>query len=385
MGRLPKEKTEKTEDKSVNVQDTVGDVLKKFDGQHFNDVETPKYKVSSGSLNFDTKIGGGVSPSLVRLTGPSESGKTSCTLSFMTNFLKTVPDSYGVYIDAESRLNPIIKSRYPIKFVNKIEDFTPGTCFVLTTNSYEMSIDLMRQLVKTNIGSTKRFFFVVDSLDSLIPDDVANTNAEEVNQISGLHKAALTTRFLERFSMAMRKCGHIGFFISQVRSKIVQMYQKPDPNAMTNASGAHALVHGSDWVFEFQQHNAKTNLIIETVNGEDKILGHKCKIYLRKTQNDTSGDLIEYPIRRNAPIGKYIWREREVFDMLLAYAKVSKGGSWYTIDESIIKLLADKNIVIQPKYQGEDSFIEFLQENEEATNILYQHVLEISSALLSEY
>lgn len=383
MGRPPKDKEEK-QTGGVAINAVVNDVLKQFSDQNLNNIEIPLYKVSSGSLNFDAKIDGGITPSLVRMSGGTESGKTSATLSFLSNFLKPVTNRYGVYIDAECRLNEKIKARTPIKFVYDPEKFVEGTCFVLTTTSYNMAIELLRQLVKTNMGNEKRFFFVIDSIDSLITDETAEINAEEVNQIAGMQKAGLTTRFLERFSAAMRRCGHFGVFISQVRTKVAPMYAKPDGNFnLVNSSGAHKLAHDADWVFEFETHLAKKYLIVEK-SKEDNILGHICRVTMRKTQNDTTGSTIEYPIRRNAPPGKAVWKEREIFDQLLAFGKLSKKGAWFVVDESVIKLLAEKNLTIDNQYQGEDNFVEFLENNEQITDILYQYLLEILFAVNEE-
>jgi RecA/RadA recombinase len=383
MGRLPKDK-ETNPTSGVAINAVVNDVLKQFSEQNLNNINIPSYKVSSGSLNFDAKIDGGITPSLVRMSGGTESGKTSATLSFLANFLKPVTNRYGVYVDAECRLNEKIRARTPIKFVYTPEEFVEGTCFVLTTTSYNMAIELLRQLVKTNMGNDKRFFFVIDSIDSLITDETAEINAEEVNQIAGMQKAGLTTRFLERFSSAMRRCGHFGVFISQVRTKVAPMYAKPDGNFnLVTSSGAHKLAHDADWVFEFESHLAKKHLIVEK-GTEEKIIGHVCRVTMRKTQNDTTGSTIEYPIRRNAPPGKAVWKEREIFDQLLAFGKLSKKGAWFGVDESVIKLLAEKNLKIENQYQGEDSFVEFLEENEQITDILYQYLLEILFAVNSE-
>lgn len=364
------------------LKNVVNKVLKDFDEHNFNKFETPDYKVSSGSLNFDAKIGGGIGPSLVRMTGGAESGKTSATVSFLENFLKTVPDAYGVYIDAECRLHEKLKERTTVKFVTNPDEFVAGTCYVQQTTSYNMAIELMRSLVKSNMGNTKRFFFIVDSIDSLVPDDTVNINAEEVNQIAGMQKAGLTTKFLERFSAAMRKFGHIGVFISQIRTKVAPMYAKPDANFnITPASGAHKLIHDADWIFDFQSHMSNKYLITEGSGDNEKTVGHMCNIIIRKSQNDTTADKVSYPVRRNALPGKAIWKEREIFDRLIAYGKISKKGAWFTIDESVIKYLKDKQLDITTQFQGENSFVEFLEQNSVITEELYKYILDIMSTI----
>ena len=63
--------------------------LKENKGDHYNFENTPDYTVSSGSLLLDIEMGGGIRPSIIRASGVSEGGKTSCALSFARNFQTT--------------------------------------------------------------------------------------------------------------------------------------------------------------------------------------------------------------------------------------------------------------------------------------------------------
>ena len=55
---------------------------------HYNDAETQDYKVSTGSLNLDLALGGGMPSGVHRFTGINEGGKTSCALSIAREFQK---------------------------------------------------------------------------------------------------------------------------------------------------------------------------------------------------------------------------------------------------------------------------------------------------------
>ena len=57
---------------------------------HYNFEEEHTYTVSSGSLLLDIEMGGGIRPGIVRATGVSEGGKTSCALSFARSFQKRI-------------------------------------------------------------------------------------------------------------------------------------------------------------------------------------------------------------------------------------------------------------------------------------------------------
>ena len=49
---------------------------------HFNSFNEKEYKISSGSLNLDLALGGGLPAGAHRFTGINEGGKTSCALTF---------------------------------------------------------------------------------------------------------------------------------------------------------------------------------------------------------------------------------------------------------------------------------------------------------------
>ena len=52
--------------------------LERNKDDHYNFEEETNYKVSSGSLLLDIEMNGGVRPGIVRMSGASGAGKTSC-------------------------------------------------------------------------------------------------------------------------------------------------------------------------------------------------------------------------------------------------------------------------------------------------------------------
>ena len=71
---------------------------------HYNFEEVRDYTISSGSLLLDIEMGGGIKPGVIRASGVTEGGKTSCALSFARNF-QQMENSMVVYIKAEGRLS----------------------------------------------------------------------------------------------------------------------------------------------------------------------------------------------------------------------------------------------------------------------------------------
>ena len=56
--------------------------LQQHKGDHYNFEEQRDYTISSGSLLLDIEMGGGIKPGVVRASGVTEGGKTSCGLAF---------------------------------------------------------------------------------------------------------------------------------------------------------------------------------------------------------------------------------------------------------------------------------------------------------------
>ena len=62
--------------------------LEQNKADHYNFEEERTYVVSSGSLLLDIEMGGGIGPGIIRASGITEGGKTSCALAFAKNFQK---------------------------------------------------------------------------------------------------------------------------------------------------------------------------------------------------------------------------------------------------------------------------------------------------------
>ena len=317
------------------------------------------YVVSSGSLSLDIEMGGGIRPGIVRSSGITEGGKTSNALAFAANFQRLHPDNgVIVYIKSEGRLSADIIDRAGVST-------DPARWKVIPTNDYEFVIDLMRGLIRDK-EEGKYYFFILDSLDALVPRNDLLKSATEANKTAGA--ALLTADLLRKMAAAFSARGHICFLISQVRSNIqINPYAKGDPK-VTNASGGNAALHYSDWILEFQQRWQKD--IIK--DKDDKPTGHWCKIMFRKTPNEKTGQEVKYPIKYGRKNGQSIWIEYEVIDALLTWEMAVAKGAWVTISDSLIKELKDNELEIEKQHQGVDNLRKYLEENQPITQFLFK-------------
>ena len=98
---------------SISPEDQIQAYLEQNKGDHYNFEEDRVYSVSSGSLLLDIELGGGIKPGVVRATGVTEGGKTSCALAFARNFQK-METSMVIYVKAEGRLSDVLIERMGI-------------------------------------------------------------------------------------------------------------------------------------------------------------------------------------------------------------------------------------------------------------------------------
>ena len=363
---------EKTEDKVDDVKNAAISLMKSKSNKdfHYNYHKVADaYQVSSGSIVLDSWIGGGFGSGLLRFTGGTEGGKTSAALAVMDNFIHTVENSRGLYIKAEGRLKQTVMDRTNIKFVIDPEEWENGTCLVLETNVFDFAFDFIRTIIKPENNKSKcRFNIIMDSMDGFIPAcDIGKSTSDAAKVAAG---ALLSSDFLKRVSLGMAKFGHQCIMISQVRAKIQGQYDKVDPNARGSSSGPNAVSHYPDWTLEFLR-RFKKHLILDKNN---KIIGHICRVEIHKSDNETTGNIVEYPIIYGRKAGKSIWKEREVVDMLFMFELVTRSGAWYNFSPELIK---ESGGILPEKVQGMDAVYELVESDDEILLFLEKKVREL--------
>lgn len=352
--------------------------LKSHKDYHYN-LEKPaeEYLVSSGSMILDSYLDGGLGAGCHRFVGANEGGKTNEALHVMFNMMNSVDKSRGIYIKAEGRLSKQVRERSGLKFVFDPDEWVDGTVFVFECNVFDVVFDYLRGLLVNNPDKNK-FCIVIDSMDGLLPQSEIDKRTSDAAKVAA--GALMTSDFLKRVSLGMCKFGHMLILISQIRSSInVNPYAKGDPNNQTNASGGNAALHYPDWILEFQK-QFKSDKILEKPNEQigpnNKVFGHEAKILICKSTNESTGNVVKYPVKHGRTNGKSIWVEREVVDLLLMWGFFSKSGSWYTLDDEVVGFLEGRKIEHEAKFQGLGKIYDYLEKNEEVSNALKDFVQE---------
>ena len=358
---------------------TLESFLKENKDHHYNFEEEVNYKVSSGSLKFDYELGGGFGPGLHRFTGINEGGKTSEALEVMKNFLK-MPNSRGIYIKAEGRLPKEMRDRSGVPFSFDQDEWKDGRCFVFESNIYETVIELIQALISDNKDGIK-YCFILDSLDGLIMKEDLNKSFGDAHKVAG--GALLGAKSMQKMSIALAKRGHMAIFISQVRADIkLDPYSKA-PIRQTTATGGNALLHFANYILEFEP-RFKKDLILESPTqpidpNKNKILGHNVKVTVKKSPNEKTNYVLEYPIRYGRTGGNSVWVERELIDMLYGWEFVHRKGAWITMDPELMNILKEEKLEMPDKIQGEPKLNSFLEENEDVRNYLISYFKDMLS------
>jgi RecA/RadA recombinase len=362
----------------IKTSEFAKEYLKANKDLHYNLIEdVEEYVVSSGSMNLDSYLGGGFSSGVHRFVGANEGGKTNEALQVMNNMLNTVENSKALFVKAEGRLSKDVRKRSGITFVTDPDEWVIGTCFVFESNVFDAVFDFLRGLLKNNPDKEK-LCVVIDSMDGLLPQSELEKRTSDAAKVAA--GALMTSDFLKRVSLGMCKFGHMLIMISQIRAKVdINPYAKGDPNNQTNASGGNAALHYPDWILEFQKQFKSDKILekpTEQIGPNNKIYGHMAKVLICKSTNESTGQLVKYPIKHGRINGKSIWVEREIVEMLLMWDFMGKKGSWFDFDEEVISYLADKEVESKTKFQGMASIYEYLEKNPKVSEVLEQFVKE---------
>lgn len=378
MAKIKENKVEEQiQDSNKNI---LGSILKEHKEEHYNFHERIDWKISTGSLLLDCALdSGSLSPSLIRVCGGNNEGKTPLTLEICRNFLNTVENSKVIWMIAEGRgLSKENKERCDLKFTYDPNNFNVGEIFVLESNVYELFIKIVKESVLNNPNNIK-YCFVVDSIDGLQLRDDRAKDITENNRVCG--NAAISKKMMQSLSLGMFKYGHMMILISQVTSEV-----KIDPYAKTanrggQFSGGNSLLHASDYIFEVQT-SYPGDYILDTPSGKlndgkSKPIGKFCKVMLQKSALERSRkQLVSFPIKfGRKPSG--VWLEYEIIDSLIAFDKIKKAGAWLTFSDSIVEDGKSQNLEIQKQHQGIDNLRKYLEENTVLRDFLYKKLKDV--------
>ncbi len=355
----------KEESFQLDASDVLSSQLKDNKDKHLNFVKEHYYRVSTGSLKLDLDMGT-LMPGVHRLVGIPESGKTSFSFEVAREFLKTA-NRRVLYVKAEGKLSREMMDRTGIPFVLDPSKWKDGTIFVLESNTYEFIVNTIRKLMRNNPKETE-FLIIIDSTDGLITEADQKKEFGENRKVAGT--PLLTKQFLQDTNLEICKYGHIVLLLSQHSSNIqIDPYAPDDGNKTVSGggSGGWAALHFANFILEFKPRYQKDWILQNNSQKPDrqknKIIGHKVKIAVKKSPNETTGLTFDYPVKYHV-IGKSsVWKEKEIIDILIGWQTIKQRGAWFDLEPSIMQGLKDKGLPVKEKYHGEAEIFDWLTEN----------------------
>jgi len=370
-------KKEEVKEAGITPEELMSELLDETADDHLNKEEEIDYKISTGSLNLDVELGGGLGPGFHRFCGHMNSGKTPSSLEVQANFLRYHAEhgrkAKGLYIRAEGRFSKENMERTGMVYTKDPSQWADGTVLVINCQKYEIIAKYISTLIRNNPTKTL-FCYIVDSMDGLKIKADEGKAYDEAAKVAGA--PAISKRFLTDFSLEMNVKGHMGILISQVTAEV-----KIDPYAKTpprdgSYSGGFALSHYANWILEFNKFY-QSDLILSSAtgkinDGKTKVLGHHCKIQIKKSANEKNYITVQYPVKHGVKGKSAVWVEYEVVDQLLAWELAKKNGSWIEVSADLVKEVKEKiGEEFDHRHQGMDNFRSYLEENPKIVEFLF--------------
>jgi RecA/RadA recombinase len=334
---------------------------KRFKGHHYNTSAPIDWCSSTGSIALDIFMDGGLTPGIFRASGEPESGKTSFALNCAKIFQETVKNSFVFYVNAEGRLNKILLERSGISLK---ED----KWFCLDSNMLEPSLGMIKELVLDN-KNNYQYLFILDSTDALCRVEDLNKDFSQGQKVAG---SAVTFSFAGKsLSLPITRYGHAMIVLSQTRTKMnTSGYGSTGGSTV---SGGKALGFYSSVMAEIQP--LWTDLYIwenpsaASIKDKGKRLGHYCVMKFSKTRNEKTGQTVAIPVKYSQQ-GGAIWREVEIYMLLLQFEFLKKSGAWYVFSDDLVEEVESKKIEIKQKFQGERNLWSYLAGNDKLLDFL---------------
>jgi recombination protein RecA len=273
--------------------------------------------IPTGSLALDTALGIGGVPRgrVIEIYGPESSGKTTLTLSIISQAQKL--GGVAAFIDAEHAFD----SAYAKKVGVHLDDL-----LISQPDTGEQALEIAETLVRSNAVD----LVVIDSVAALTPR--AEIEGDMGDSHMGL-QARLMSQALRKLTSSINKSKTCVIFINQVRMKIGVMFGSPE-----TTPGGRALKFYASVRLDLRR--------IESIKNGDQFIGNRVRAKVVKNKVAPPFRDAEFEIRFDEGISHI----SDVLDCGVKSEILQRSGSWLSFQDEKLG-------------QGKEGARNFLKEN----------------------
>ena len=287
--------------------------IMKMDGSTHMEIEV----IPTGCLALDLALGVGGVPRgrVIEIYGPESSGKTTLTLSIISQIQKV--GGTAAFIDAEHAFDATYAGKVGVKL---------DELLISQPDTGEQALEIAETLVRSNAVD----LVVIDSVAALTP------RAEIEGDMGDAHmglQARLMSQALRKLTAAISKSKTCIIFINQIRMKIGVMFGSPE-----TTTGGRALKFYASARIDLRR--------IESIKQGEQFIGNRVRAKIVKNKVAPPFKEAEFEIYFDEGIS----RAADVLDIGVQYEIIQKSGTWLAFENEKIG-------------QGKENARKFLKEN----------------------
>lgn len=282
-----------------------------------SDIKVDVEAIPTGSIALDVALGVGGFPRgrVIEVFGPEASGKTTLTLSVISQIQKK--GGVAAFIDAEHAFDSTYAQKVGVDLDNLL---------ISQPDTGEQALEITETLVRSNAVD----LVVIDSVAALTPR--AEIEGEMGDAHMGL-QARLMSQALRKLTAAISKSKTCVVFINQIREKIGVMFGNPE-----TTTGGRALKFYSSVRIDLRR--------IATLKEGEQVIGNRVRAKVVKNKVAPPFKEAEFEILHAEGISKV----GGILDLATENGVIQKSGTWLSFEDSKLG-------------QGREGARSFLKEN----------------------
>ena len=287
--------------------------IMKMDGSTHLEIEV----IPTGCLALDLALGVGGVPRgrVIEIYGPESSGKTTLTLSIISQIQKV--GGTAAFIDAEHAFDATYAGKVGVKL---------DELLISQPDTGEQALEIAETLVRSNAVD----LVVIDSVAALTP------RAEIEGDMGDAHmglQARLMSQALRKLTAAISKSKTCIIFINQIRMKIGVMFGSPE-----TTTGGRALKFYASARIDLRR--------IESIKQGEQFIGNRVRAKIVKNKVAPPFREAEFEIYFDEGIS----RAADILDLGVLHEIIEKSGTWLAFENEKLG-------------QGKENARKFLKEN----------------------